>query len=323
MGSSRFLLTIAILAVAGWFLLNRYEVGGLRELKLIRRDSAESAGMPPAARTRGMIRIASFNLEAFGPTKAEKPAVLEVIACTIRRFDVVALQEVRTERPDVLQRLLEQVNATGRHYALLAGPRVGRTASKEQFVFAFDQATIEVDRSAAYTIDDPDDLLHRPPFVGWFRVRGPAPDQAFTFTLVNVHTDPDEVADEIKVLDDVFFSVRDDGRGEDDLILVGDFNADDQHLGELGQVSGMMAAISRLPTNTRQTQQFDNLVFQLPATSEYAGRSGVFDFLREYNLTLEQALQISDHLPVWAEFNMHEGGVGPAIATSDASSHVR
>ncbi len=323
MRSSRLLLTIAGFAVAGWFLLDRYEIRGFRDLKLARRDSVESAGMPPAARTKGTIRIASFNLEAFGPTKAEKPAVLEIIACTIRRFDVVALQEVRTDRPDVLQRLLEQVNATGQHYALLAGPRVGRTSSKEQFVFVFDQATIEVDRSAAYTVDDPDDLLHRPPFVGWFRVRGPAPDQAFTFTLMNIHTDPDEVDDEIRVLDNVFFSVRDDGRGEDDLILVGDFNADDQHLGELGRVSGMMAAISRLPTNTRQTQQYDNLLFQLPATSEYAGRSGVFDFLREYNLTLEQALQVSNHLPVWAEFSMHEGGVIPSVATSDVSPNVR
>jgi deoxyribonuclease-1-like protein len=165
--------------------------------------------------------------------------------------------------------------------------------------------------------------LHRPPFVGWFRVRGPPPDQAFTFTLVNVHTDPDEVAEEMRVLDDVFFKVRDDGRNEDDLILLGDFNADDQHLDELGRVSGMMAAISRTPTNTRQTQQYDNLVFQFPATSEYAGRSGVFDFLREFNLTIEQALQVSDHLPVWAEFSMHEGGVVPAVAASDAAPDVR
>ena len=171
---------------------------GLQHLQLTRRDGVDSAGMPPAARTKGTIRIASFNLDTFGPGKAGKSAVMEIIACTIRRFDVVALQEVRTERPDVLQQLLGQVNATGQHYAMLAGPRVGRTASKEQFVFVFDQATIEVDRSAAYTVDDPDDLLHRPPFVGWFRARGPAPDQAFTFTLVNIHTDPDEVADEIQ-----------------------------------------------------------------------------------------------------------------------------
>ena len=42
----------------------------------------------------------------------------------------------------------------------------------------FDTASIEVDRSALYTVADPDDLLHREPLVGWFRVRGPPADQA-------------------------------------------------------------------------------------------------------------------------------------------------
>jgi endonuclease/exonuclease/phosphatase family metal-dependent hydrolase len=279
--------------------------------------------MPPAARTKGTIRIASFNMQAYGPSKAEKSEVLEILARIIRRFDVVALQEVRSERPDVLQRLLEQINKAGGHYALLAGPRVGRTVSKEQFVFVFDQATVEVDRGSSYTVEDPDDLLHRPPFVGWFRVRGPAPNQAFTFTLVNTHIDPDEVSAEIKVLDDVLFSVRDDGRGEDDVILLGDFNTDDRHLHDLGRVSGVLAAISGRPTNTRQTQEYDNLIFLLPATSEYAGRSGVFDFMREYNLTLDQALQISDHLPVWAEFSMQEGGGVPSVAATDLVPSVR
>ena len=185
------LLAITILGMAGWYVLDRYEIRGFRDLKLARRDGAVgSAEMPPAARTKGTIRIASFNMQAYGPSKAEKSEVLEILARIIRRFDVVALQEVRSERPDVLQRLLEQINKAGGHYALLAGPRVGRTASKEQFVFVFDQATVEVDRGSSYTVEDPDDLLHRPPFVGWFRVRGPAPNQAFTFTLVNTHIDP-------------------------------------------------------------------------------------------------------------------------------------
>ncbi len=319
MRPSQFLMTLAVLAVGGWFLYNRYEVRGLSDLKLVRRDGADSTGLPPPARTEGTIRIASFSLQAFGPAQVEQSTVMEILADTLRRFDVVALQEVRTERPDVLQRLLEQVNATGRRYALLAGPRVGRTASKAQFVFVFDQATIEIDRSAAYTVDDPDDLLHWPPFVGWFRARGPAPDRAFTFTLVNIRIDPDEVDAELRVLDDLFFSVRDDGRGEDDVILLGDFQADDQHLGGLGRVSGMMAAITQTPTNTRRTRQCDNLVFQLPATSEYAGRSGTFDFLREHNLTLDQALQVSDHLPVWAEFHMLEGGGGAAAVTASGA----
>jgi len=316
-------MTVGLLSAGGWWFFNHYELHGLAELKLVRRGGVQEAGMPPPARAEGTIRIASFNLEAFGPTKADKPAVMEVLASTIRRFDVVALQEIRTERPDVLQRLLEQVNAAGRHYAMLVGPRVGRTASKEQYVYVFDQATIEVDRGASYTVEDPDDLLHRPPFVGWFRVRGPAPEEAFTFTLVNIHTDPDEVTEELRVLDEVFFSVRDDGRGEDDLILLGDFNADDQRLGDLSRVSGVMAAIAQTPTNTRGTQQYDNLVFQLPATNEYTGRSGVLDFLREHNLTMEQALEVSDHLPVWAEFSMREGNATPAIAASAAPERVR
>jgi hypothetical protein len=42
----------------------------------------------------------------------------------------------------------------------------------------------------------------------------------------------------------------------------------------------------------------------------------VYDFLREFNLDLEtQALQVSDHLPIWAEFSVYEGGrAGPLAA---------
>jgi hypothetical protein len=136
---------------------------------------------------------------------------------------------------------------------------------------------------------------------------------------VNIHTDPDEASDEVNVLDDVFHLVRDDGRGEDDVIVLGDLNADDQHLGELGEISGIVAAISGIPTNTRQSKQYDNLVFHTPATSEFRNRSGVFDYMREYNLTQEQALQVSDHLPVWAEFSIYEGGAEPAVAGQTGS----
>ena len=213
---------------------------------------------------------------------------MDIIVRAIRQFDVVAIQEVRAQQQDVVPRLVELLNVGGRRYSYVLGPRQGRTESKEQYAFLFDEATLEVDRTKGYTIKDPDDVLHRPPLVACFRSRGPPPDQAFTFTLVNVHTDPDEVSDEMNRMDDVLYSVRADGRGEDDVILLGDFNTDDHHLGELGRVAGLTAALSGQNTNTRQTSQLDNLFFELPATSEYTGRSGVFDFLRHDNLTLEQ-----------------------------------
>jgi hypothetical protein len=168
-------------------------------------------------------------------------------------------------------------------------------------------------------VEDPDDLLHREPLVGWFRVRGPEPSQAFTFSLVNIHTDPDEVKTELNVLDDVFVAVQNDGRNEDDVIILGDLNVDDRHMGELGQLPNITWCISGVPTNVRGTQLYDNIVFSKRSTVEFSGRAGVYDFMREFNLSQDEALEISDHIPVWAEFSLYEGGVPGRVATLPAA----
>jgi endonuclease/exonuclease/phosphatase family metal-dependent hydrolase len=266
------------------------------------------------------LRIASFNIQVFGETKAAKPHVMDILARIVRRFDIVAIQEVRSSSQDIVPRLVDLANQTGRQYDYVIGQRVGRTSSKEQYAFIFDRGSVEVDRDQLYTVDDPDDLLHREPFVAWFRTRGPTPDEAFTFSLVNVHTDPDEVELELQALDDVFHAVRADGRGEDDVILLGDLNTSHRRLGELGAISGITWALSSIPTNTRGTEEFDNLVFHGQATSEFTGRAGVFDFMREFNMTLDAALEVSDHMPVWAEFSIYEGGEPGRVATRPPDS---
>jgi endonuclease/exonuclease/phosphatase family metal-dependent hydrolase len=273
-----------------------------------------SGAPPPVTRAGDTIRVATFNIQVFGTTKASKPVVMDILARIVRRFDVVAVQEIRSTDQDILPRLIDLVNAPGGSYDYVISERIGRTSSKEQYAFIFDRSSVEVDRSQLYTVDDPDDLLHREPMVGWFRVRGPSEDEAFTFTLVNIHVDPHETGKELNVLDDVYRAVRDDGRGEDDVILLGDLNVDDRKLGELGQVSGATWVISGTPTNTSQTKQFDNIVFQINATREFTGRSGVFDFMRQYNLTAAEALEVSDHLPIWAEFSVYEGGQPGRVA---------
>ncbi len=260
------------------------------------------------------IHVASFNVQVFGNAKVEKARVMEVLAGIISRFDVVALQEIRSVSDDVVPRLVAQVNRTGRHFDYVIGPRLGRTNSKEQYAYVFDRDIVEVDRYQLYTVDDPDDLLHREPLVAWFRCVGPPAEDAFTFTLVNVHLDPDEVQRELSVLDDVYRAVKSDGRGEDDVIMLGDFNRDGSNLGQLFHVPGMVIAVQGLPTNTRGTAQYDNLVFQRTVTDEFTGHSGVFDFMRQFNFTMDEALEISDHLLVWAEFSAIEGGAPGRIA---------
>lgn len=315
------LLFGAATAIAAWVFLQKYDLQDLGKIQLgpdgqtsTQESPAKDPLAPPPARSTGSVRVATFNIQVFGKSKAGKPQVMDVLARIVRNFDLVAIQEIRCSDEDLLPNFVELINSDGAHYDYVIGPRLGRTVSKEQYAFVFDLATIEVDRSQLYTVADPDDLLHREPLVGWFRVRGPPPDQAFTFSLVNIHTDPDETDQELDVLDDVYRVVRDDGRREDDVIILGDLNVDDQHLGQLGQISGMTWVVSGTPTNTRGTSQYDNIVFQRQATSEFAGRAGIFDYMRQYNLSMEEALEVSDHMPVWAEFSAYEGGQPGRIA---------
>jgi endonuclease/exonuclease/phosphatase family metal-dependent hydrolase len=320
------LLAVLLLGGGGWWFSQHYQIVGLEHIELRPRTAAraEPGGdeslPPPVDHASGTVRIASFNIQVFGAAKLDKPGVMNVLADVVRQFDVVAIQEVRAKTDDILPRFVDLINSTGRHYDYLVGPRLGRSNSKEQYAFIFDTASIEADRSALYTVADPDDRLHREPLVAWFRVRGPPVDQAFTFTLIDIHTDPDETTQELDALADVYRVVRDDGRHEDDIILLGDLNVDDAHLGRMGKTPGISPAISGLPTNTRGTKQYDNLLFSKTATSEYTGRSGVFDLIRQYNLTTDDALQVSDHMPVWAEFSIYEGGRGGQIATRPAEA---
>jgi endonuclease/exonuclease/phosphatase family metal-dependent hydrolase len=239
----------------------------------------------------------------------------------VRRFDVVAIQEIRSLDDTVIPNFVALINSTGRNYDFVLGKREGRTSSKEQYAYIFDTASVEVDRGGVYSVGDPDKLFHRPPLVAWFRVRGPPADRAFTFKLVNVHTDPDkaDLERELDHLDDVLHAVRlegvlDPGSDEDDVVLLGDFNTDERNLGPLGRESNVAWAIAGTPTNTRGTKQYDNIVFKRWTTVEFTGKSGVLDLKTEFKLTDDQALEVSDHQPVWAEFSIYEGGAGAPIA---------
>jgi len=272
--------------------------------------------VPPVNVASGpTIRIASFNIQVFGNTKASKPYVMRELAEIINQFDVVAIQEVRSKDTLLIPNFVQLVNQSGRRFDHVIGPRVGYTTSKEQYIFLFDTERVEVDRQSIYTVNDPDGLLHREPLVATFRTRGVDPDNAFTFTLVNMHTDPDVAAEEMDVLAEVYRVVRRSSRGEDDIILLGDFNVDDRHLGRLGQLPGILPLIAGVSTNTRQTKQYDNLIIHQPSTTEYMGRSGVFDFMRHKNLSQSQALQVSDHFPVWAEFSIYERDSAGRVAS--------
>lgn len=253
------------------------------------------------------IRISSFSLEAFGESKLKKAAVVETIARMIRQFDVIALQHIQSKQQNIVPELLDKVNQSDRRYDYCIGPRVGSASNQQQYAFLFDTDRIETDRPQLYTIDDPQAMIEFDPLVGWFRCKAVPPDKAFTFTLVNLRLDPLSNGRELKLLPDLIRSVRQDGRSEDDILLIGNFGYSDSEMSSL-QNTGMLCALEGVPTTVTGEAMLDNIVFPARATDEFTGRSGVVDFLRQLNLSIDQAFQISTHMPIWAEFFAVEGG---------------
>lgn len=289
--------------------------GLLTSLQALHSSGSTPAQIATARRPADKLLIATFNIQVFGTSKLAKNDAMAVIVDVIRQFDIVAIQEVRAKEDDILPKLIEMLNADGSRYNYLIGPRLGRTVSTEQYAFVYDTNRIEYDPKSVGTIHDPRDFLHREPMVARFRPRTNMPDRAFTFWLVNIHTDPDEVAAEVDALADVFQAMRSDPSGEDDVILLGDLNASETQLGRLGKIPGIRWIVQgAVMTNTRQNKAYDNILFDGPSTSEYSGRWGVFNLEKNYQLTQDQALQISDHFPVWAEFGIWESAPGSQVA---------
>lgn len=329
-------LLVAVIAGGIWALVNREQLkepdvllSSLRE-KFRAATAPFNSGVPfshePAApqwTNEPVIRIASFKLDRYG-AKPNDLDRMPILADICRRYDVIALQGLDGRSDRWLEALadgLQSLNANA-DYAFVTdasaqGPKPTQNA------ILFNRQTIELDQSKWYQVKDPDSLLDRKPLVGWFRTRIGQAEQSFTFTVANVEFNRRQDGSELAYLAELFRAIRNDGRGEDDVILAGDFNSCDQGLAIAQQKSGLTWVISQCPTDVRQTAQFDNIVFEPQATIEFTGRGGILDFMRVYNLRLADAESISQRVPVWAEFSAFEGGLPNEIRNPSRTARAQ
>ena len=79
----------------------------------------------PAVKPWDAVLVASFNIQVFGESKMAKQQVVEVLARVVRKFDIVAIQEVRSKSDEVIPSFVRAVNADGRqnHSAPIASSR--------------------------------------------------------------------------------------------------------------------------------------------------------------------------------------------------------
>lgn len=268
----------------------------------------------PRSETR--LRIATFNIQRFGEKKASMPEVMQHIAQIVASFDLVAIQEVQSPQAMPIARLVDLINRSGGRYDATVSEPIGRSTYREQYAFIWDATRIQMIPQSAYVVRDDQDRMSRPPMVASFeaRIAAVAGRQPLRLTVINVHTDPNQVSpsqtdSEMNVLDDVFLRVRQyeyQTRGIKNVLIAGDLNANTAQLGELGQIEGMHSVVGTTPTNLAGTKTYDHILFDRNVTSEYTGVFGVIDLEQDFGLTPQQAALVSDHRPVWAEFSAYE-----------------
>jgi hypothetical protein len=275
---------------------------------LASRGREKSTTVTSAQREFGNLKVASWALDGFGPTKLANSLARQNVARVIRQFDVVALQQIASIERDLVPRLVDAINQSEGRYDFVIGEPTGPSDRPEQLAFIFDTTRVVVDRHQTYTVEDPDDQVTFDPLVAWFRAAQPDVSRAWTFSLVNIRVDLARAPAEVALLPGMMAAIRNDGRGEDDIVLVGLFQADDAYLLPTMDGEQVRAAVRSRPTDIFGKYQTSNLLVDTATTSESVGRGGVFDYLRLYNLNLTEAETVTSHLPVFAEFTATEGG---------------
>ena len=302
--------------------------------------------IPPKLLDRNLL-VATWNIRRFGPVTLEwsgdsgsrmRPRrdlhSLMIIAEIVKRFDVIALQEV-TGNAEGLQVLIASLGENWGY--LLSDVTEGRLGNMERKAFLFDtRRVIPGGLTCEYVIapekleraqeDELKRQFARTPYVASFR------SGKKVFTLVNVHLvfgdTPHWTVRELKMIADWLREwAEEDTTWQSNLIAVGDFNVrrkgDQTHaaLTSTGlHIPDELHYVRRTITDDPEDPRwfYDQIAWfpkegEVPGLSlTYTTRGGNFDFVpfvftsRDIESPHELSFYISDHLPLWCEFSLRD-----------------
>ena len=248
------------------------------------------------------VTIASFNIRIFS-NNSRNDEEIEYIADVLKRYDIIAIQELRDE--EVLKRTTAVLRNKGVEYDYQISGKVGRGV-KERYAFLYKKSKVRVlNKGKLY--QEKDDEFIREPFYATFKAG------KFDFTLVTLHIlygkNKAERRREIKKVAVVYKEIQDEDPNEQDIIVLGDFNFSptDEGWDNLKEISTMYFLIEPPEKTTiTDTSLFDNFWFQNEYVQEYSGKLGIdrFDETMFGNDDAKAKLMVSDHRPIWAEFNV-------------------
>jgi len=171
------------------------------------------------------LRIATFNIQNFGQSKLAKTAVTDTLRTIVRKFDIVAVQEVSDVSNKTAGAFLKKVNSGSKTpYKVVCSRRTGEQAddqsSREQYAFYYNPAKVELLDTALYN-DSEHDYFQREPYVAKFRRKA----DGLVFLICTIHTAPEQAVEEIAALAYVAEWMPGRFGNATNVIFCGDFNA--------------------------------------------------------------------------------------------------
>ena len=267
----------------------------------------------PSRKLNENLLIATWNIQQFSNRHTNR--AIQYMADICERFDIIALQEVKTDLRG-LQRL--QSKLPGNYRILVSDP----TGNHERFAFLYDKRTVIPTGLASdigFNVPAKSHRgyqLHRMPYCVSFRAG------RFDFVVATAHIyygktakEREQRREEIKQL--VEFIARRAGSARSkvfdrDFFVVGDLNIEETNDPFFDALVSrgfeMPPQMNSLKTNFARTKTYDKIAWVNRADFRHTGACNVVPF---YSAVFQETrpkggkAQISDHLPVWAEFEIN------------------
>lgn len=294
----------------------------------------------PEKKLRGNLVLGTWNIREFGNTKYGGRMIesLYYIAEIISRFDLIAIQEVRTDMAEFNQMLNILGNDYGVHVSIVTQ---GKSGNSERLAFIYDKRTVSFENIAGQVVlpktKTAVDQFARAPYIirfqaGWIK---------FDIATAHIYYGDDvksgvkykKRVEEIKSIVNYFskYYINESGKNEaDNMFILGDFNVEDTEAATYAAATSGKFAIpdsilkANLPgSNQLQTKIYDQILYYSKYKNIVFSKAGVYnlynivfnDFnnyekrvaahygkkLAKNKFTDFRSYQMSDHLPLWVE----------------------
>lgn len=294
----------------------------------------------PKKELRGNLILGTWNIREFGNTKYKGRMVesLYYIAEIISRFDLIAIQEVRSNMFEFDEMLAILGDNYGVHVSIVTQ---GRSGNSERLAFIYDKRTVSFKNISGQVVlpkgKESTEQFARSPYVirfqaGWIK-----------FDIATVHIywgDPSEKSEqykrrveEIKSIVQYFSDnyINDNKKNEaDNIFILGDFNIENTTAATYEAATSAKFAIpeailnGKLPgSNQLQNKIYDQILYYSKYKNITFNKAGVYNLyntvfdnfdlyekrisahygekLDKEKFTDFRSYQMSDHLPLWIE----------------------